>query len=158
MSSMWQKFHVLNRSQVFVVACVCAAVIAFSGALASIPADGVSWNRFLRPSRQLDPLINFGSTFVSVLPVLLGYYWLARLGALLGVAVSALAFFATQLCADFIFAFRLVGRPVAAQETAYAGVCLLLGALFLWAHLRMPGSSVVRDAQRMLLLTDSIGR
>ena len=65
-------------------------------ALASIPADGVSWNRFLGPSRQFDPFINFGSAFVSVLLVFLGYYHLARLGAFLGIAISALTCFTTQ--------------------------------------------------------------
>src|SRR6266700_5888453 len=100
---MWQKFHILSRGQVFLVASICAVVIALAIALASIPADGVSWNRFLGPSRQFDPFINFGSAFVSVLPVFLGYYHLARLGALLGLAVSVLIWFATQVCAFFIF-------------------------------------------------------
>jgi hypothetical protein len=45
----WQKFHILTRAQVFVLASVCAVVIALAVALASIPADGVSWNRFLGP-------------------------------------------------------------------------------------------------------------
>lgn len=80
------------------VASVCAAVIALAVALASIPADGTSWNRFLGPSRQLDPFINFGSAFVAVLPVFLGYYHLARLGTLPGVVVSASACFLTQVC------------------------------------------------------------
>jgi len=80
------------------VASVCAAAIAFAIALASIPADGTSWNRFLGPSRQLDPFVNFGSAFVAVLPIFLGYYHLARLGAFLGLGVSALAAFLTQVC------------------------------------------------------------
>ena len=69
MAYVWQKFHILSRGQVFFVASLCAVVIAIAVALASIPADGVSWNRFLGPSRQFDPFINFGSAFVSVLPV-----------------------------------------------------------------------------------------
>jgi hypothetical protein len=72
----WQKFRILSRAQVFVLASVCAAVIALAVALASIPADGTSWNRLLGPSRQLDPFINFGSAFVLVLPVFVGYYHL----------------------------------------------------------------------------------
>jgi len=64
----WQNFHILNRGQVFVVTSVCAVAIALAVGLASIPADGTSMNRFLAPSRQFDPLINFGSVFVSVLP------------------------------------------------------------------------------------------
>src|SRR5579863_10232469 len=101
MAVVWQKFHILSRAQVFLVATVCAVAIALAIALASIPADEVSWNRFLGPSRQFDPFINFGSAFVSVLPVFLGYYHLARLGA--GVAISALTCFTTQVCAVLIF-------------------------------------------------------
>jgi hypothetical protein len=84
MSVVWQKFQVLTRVQVFVVASVCAVVIAVAVALASIPADGTSWNRFLGPSRQLEPLINFGLVLVSVIPIFLGYYHLSRIGAFLG--------------------------------------------------------------------------
>jgi hypothetical protein len=120
----WQKFHILSQSQVFALASACAVVIAFAVALASIPADGTSWNRFLGPSRQFDPFINFGSAFVSVLPVFVGYYHLARLGVLLGVAVSAAMFFATQFCAFFVFAFQLVGHSV---ERISAGIGRISG-------------------------------
>jgi hypothetical protein len=119
---MWQRFHILSRTQVLIVASVSAAVIASAVALASIPADGVSWYRFLGPSRQYDPFINFGSAFVSVLPVLLGYYHLARLGALLGVAVSAVTCFTTQVCAGLVFGFQVVGHSLMLQEITYIGV------------------------------------
>lgn len=147
---MWQKFHILGRTKVFIVASFCAAVIALGVALASIPADGTSWNRFLGPSRQLDPFINFGSTFVAVLPALLGYYHLARLGALLGLVVSASACFLTQVCAGYIFVFRVVGVSVVLQEATYAGVCLLLSLLVLWAHIKASDSDAIRDAQRSM--------
>jgi len=150
----WQKFRILSRTQVFFVASVCAVVIAIAVALASIPSDGTSWNRFLGPSRQLDPFINFGSAFVSVLPVFLGYYHLARLGALLGLAVSVLICFATQVCAFFIFAFQLVGQSVVLQEVTYVGTWLLLSTLVLGAHMKASNSDVVRDAQRLLHLAD----
>jgi hypothetical protein len=125
-------------------------VIGVAVALASIPADGVSWNRFLGPSRQLDPYINFGSTFVSVFPVLLGYYHLARVGALLGVVISAMTFVATQGCAEFIFGFQIVGHSLALQQTTYAAVWLLLSALLLWLHVKASNSAAVQDAQRVL--------
>jgi hypothetical protein len=150
----WQKFHILTRAQVFVLASVCAVVIALAVALASIPADGVSWNRFLGPSRQLDPFINFGSAFVSVLPVFLGYYHLARLGAFLGVAISALTCFTTQVCAGFIFVFQLVGRSVVLQEATYASVWMLISVLVWWMHIKASKSPAVRDAQRRLHLPD----
>ena len=133
---------------------MCAVVIAVAVALASIPADGVPWNRFLGPSRQLDPFINFGSAFVSVLPVFLGYYHLARLGAFLGVAISALTCFTTQMCAGFIFVFQLAGRSVLLQEAIYVGVWMLIGVLVLWMHTKASNSPAVRNAQRLLHLPD----
>jgi hypothetical protein len=151
---MWQRFHILSRAQVFVVASICAVVIAFAVALVSIPADGVSWNRFLGPSRQLDPFINFGAVFVSMLPLFIGYYHLARLGALLGVAVSAVTFFATQVCAGFIFTFQVVGRSLVSQEAAYVSVWLILSMFFLRVHIKASNSPAVRNAQRLLHLTD----
>jgi hypothetical protein len=147
---MWQKFRVLSRWQVFVVASVSATVIALAVAVASIPGDGVSWYRFLGPSRQLDPFINFGSAFVSVLPLFLGYYHLARLGALLGIAVSAFTCFATQVCAGLIFGFQFVGPSLLVQGITYSGVCVLLSALLLIVHSKASRSSGIRDAQRLL--------
>jgi hypothetical protein len=152
----WQKFHILNRSQVFALASACALVIALAVALSSIPADGTSWNRFLGPSRQFDPFINFGSAFVSVLPVFLGYYHLARLGALLGVAVSAAMCFATQVCAFFVFAFQLVGHSVVLQGVTYVVVWLLLSMLVLWIHMKASSSRAIRDAQRSLHLASAL--
>jgi hypothetical protein len=149
MALVWQKFHVLTRAQVFVLASVCAVVIALAVALASIPADGVSWNRFLGPSRQFDPFINFGSAFVSVLPVFLGYYHLARLGTFLGVAFSALACFTTQVCAEFIFGLELVGHSAVLQEATYLGVWMLISILVLWMHIKASSSPAVRNAQRL---------
>ena len=136
----------------FILACLCAALIALALALASIPADGTSWNRFLGPSRQLDPFINFGSVFVTVLPLFIGYYHLARLGALLGIAVSAVACFATQVCASFVFGLELVGRSLVVQEVIYVGTWLSLSALVLWAHITASNSQIIRDAQKSLHL------
>jgi hypothetical protein len=152
MSVVWQKFHILSRSQVFVVATVCAAVVALAVALASIPADGTSWNRFLGPSRQLDPFINFGAVFVSVLPILVGYYHLARLGAFVGFAASALIFYVSQVCAGFIFVFRVVGRSLMLQEATYVAVWMLLSLLLLWAHIKVSNSVAIRRAQQLLRL------
>jgi hypothetical protein len=152
-AAVWQRFHILSRSQVFVVASASAAVIALAVALASIPADGTSWNRFLfGPSRQFDPFINFGSAFVSVLPVFLGYYHLARIGLLLGVAVSAAMCFATQVCAGFVFGFQLVGHSVLLQEVTYLFFWQLVSMIVLWVHIKASSSDAIRDAQRSLHL------
>ena len=149
----WQKFHILSRAQVFIVAALCAFVIALAVGLASIPADGISWYRFLGPSRQFDPFMNFGSTFVSVFPILLGYYHLARIGALVGLAVSLAMYWATQVCALFVFAFQLVGRAVVLQEATYVMILLLLTIAILWVHVKASNSRTILDAQRSLHLT-----
>jgi hypothetical protein len=150
MSVVWQKLHVLTRAQVFVVASVCAVVIAVAVALASIPADGISWNRFLGPSRQLDPLINFGLVLVSVIPVFLGYYHLSRIGAFLGLVISALMVYLTALFAMFIFTFQLVGRSEVLEASAYIGFCLLLSTLFFAIHMKVSKSRTIQNAQRSL--------
>jgi len=149
---MWQRFHVLSRTQVFIVASVSAAAIASAVALASIPADGVSWNRFLGPSRQLDPFINFGAVFVSVLPPFIAYYHLARVGAMLGIVASAATFYAIQVCAGFIFVFQVVGHSWVLKGITYVTVWLLISTFILWAHLKASNSHAVRDAQRLLRL------
>jgi len=149
---MWQKFHILSRAQVFVVASLSAVVIALAVALVSVPADGTSWGRFLGPSRQFDPFINFGWAFVSVLPVFLGYYHLARLGALLGLAVSAVMYFVTQVCAVFVFGLRLLGPSVVLQWVTYVVFWLLLSILALWGHMKASNSHAIREAQRSMRL------
>jgi hypothetical protein len=153
MAVVWQRFHILNRSQVFVVAAASALPIAFAVALASIPADGTSWGRFLGPSRQLDPYINFGSAFVSVLPIFVGYYHLARVGALLGLAASAVALFITQTCSELVLGLQLIGASVVRQQITYVVVWLMLSVFIFWAHLKVSDSSAVKDAQRLLRLS-----
>jgi hypothetical protein len=154
----WQNFHILSRGKVFVVTSVCAVAIALAVGLASIPADGTSMNRFLAPSRQFDPLINFGSVFVSVLPVFLGYYHVARLGALLGLAVSAVMCFVTRIFAVLVFAFELAGHSVVLQEAIYVGACLLLSVLAFAAHMKASNSRAVLDTQRLLNLVPDLQR
>jgi hypothetical protein len=152
MSVVWQKFHILTRAQVFAIASVCAVVIAVAVALASIPADGTSWNRFLGPSRQLDPLINFGLALVSVIPIFLGYYHSSRIGAFLGLVISAITVYLTLSCAMFIFTFQLVGRSEFLQSSAYIGFCLLLATLFFVIHIKVSQSRTIQNAQRSLRL------
>src|SRR5262249_40134553 len=150
--AVWQKFHILSRVQVFVTTSACAVVIALAVALASIPADGTSWNRFLGPSRQFDPFINFGLVFVAVFPVFLGYYHLSCIGAFMGLAISALAVCLTALWAMFLFTFELVGRSEVYQVIVYIGFCLILGTLFFAVHMKVSNSRFIRNAQRSLRL------
>lgn len=143
----------MSQKQAFIMASVSALLIALAVAVASIPADGVSWARFLGPSRRLDPFINFGSAFLMVPPIFLGYYHLGRVGVLLGMAVSAVLCFASQVSAFFIFVSQVAGQSLALQETAYVSVCVLLGGLILLGHAKMANSAAVQEAQRSLRLT-----
>jgi hypothetical protein len=147
----WQKFHVLNRLQVFVVSSVCAAVIAVPFAIASISHDETAIFRDLFWPHQFNPLINFGSIFASVLPVLLGYYHLGRVGALLSLAVSATTCFVTVLCAFRFFA----GGAVLLGAIAYVGACVLLSMLVFALHMKASNSRAIRDAQRSPRLVSS---
>jgi len=71
---------------------------------------------------------------------------LARLGALVGVAVSAVMFYATQVCAFFVFGFQLVGHSMVIQGVTYVGIWLLLSMLVFWV--KASSSHAIRDAQR----------
>jgi hypothetical protein len=150
MPVVWKKFHILGQTQAFALASACAVVIALAIELASIPADGTSWNRFLAPSRQFDPFINFGSALVAALPIFLGYYHWARLGALLGLAFSGVTYFAIQVCALFIFSFQLVGDSVRLQGITYLAICVLSWMLVFRVHMKASGSLAIHDAQRLL--------
>jgi hypothetical protein len=152
MQFVWQKFHILNQKQAIVVALASALFIALAVALASVPAEGISWVRFLGPSRRLDPVINFGSAFLAVPPIFLGYYHLGRLGAFLGLAVSIGLYFVTQVCAAFIFVMQLAGQVIPLQEATYLSVCVLICLLVLFAHTKLSNSLALRKAQRSLRL------
>jgi len=123
----WRKFHILSRVQVFVVSCVCAAVIAVPFAIASISHDETALFRDLFWPHQFNPLINYGAIFMSVLPLLLGYYQLGRLGALLSLAVSVVAFCVMALCAFCSFGGHapLFGTIAYVSARAEKSVCSL---------------------------------
>ena len=146
--AVWRKFHTLSRVQVFVVSCVCAAVIAVPFAIASISHDETALFRDLFWPHQFKPLINYGAIFMSVLPLFLGYYQLGRIGALLSLAVSAVAFCVTALCAFCFFA----GHAPLFGTIAYVSACVLLSMLVFAAHMKASNSRAIQDAQRLLRL------
>jgi hypothetical protein len=151
-TAVWEKFHILGRVQVFAVSSMCAVVIAAPLALASIPSDGTSLQPFLGPPRRFDPLISFGSFFVSVLTVFLGYYHLGRHGALWGLATSAVTCFVTYLCAFWLFGFELVGHSIAIQVLTFVGALFAVIVLIFVLHIKASNSSAIRDAQLALHL------
>ncbi len=105
---------------------------------------------FLGWPHEFDPLIDFGLGFVSALPLLLAYYHLGRLGALLSLAVSALMYYATLLCAGFLFLF-LYDEWVF-DAIVYVCFCLLLSTLVFTVHTKFFNSRAIREAQRSLSL------
>ena len=109
---------------------------------------------FLSWPHEFDPLINFGLVFVTILPLSLGYYHLGRLGALVALAASALMYFASVLCASFLFALYFFHAFVF-DTIAYVCFCLLLTALVFRLHTKFFDSRHIRDAQRLLRLIRS---
>lgn len=86
--------------------------------------------------------------FLSLVPVLLAYYNLGRLGAMLCPFLSFVMFYGLVVCAIFIF-HNL--SPWIAVLT-YLGACLLLYLLVLILHMKAAISRTVQDVQRTLRL------
>jgi hypothetical protein len=158
MLRVWQKFHLLNRTQVLVVSAVSSAILALSVALASVPEPGTSMNRFLGPPRQFDPWINLGLAFVVLLPIFLGYYHRGWAGAVVSLAASAVSYCVAGVTAALVFTFEMTGRSVVVEGIVYGGVCLLLTILVLAAHIKISFLPSGRKAQRRVLRTDDLSR
>ena len=124
-------------------------MIAALLAIALIRHDETAILRDLFWPHRFDGFINFGAFFVSAIPPFLGYYHLGRLGALLGLPVSALACYAMGLCAFLSFAHRADWMSI----LAYLGAYLLLLMIQFAAHMKASNSGTIRDAQRSLRLT-----
>jgi hypothetical protein len=101
---------------------------------------------FLGWPHQFDPLVNFSSVFLLVLPVFLGYYHLGRLGALLSLPISAGTWFGSFLCALFV----LQGQPEVAEVATYVSFCLLLGLLVFAMHMKAADSPAIQRALRLI--------
>src|SRR5258708_16185681 len=115
-SAVWRKLHILSRTQVFVVSSMSAAIITIPIAAASVSHDETAILRDVFWPHQLGPLIIFSSVFLALLPLLLAYYNLGRLGAMLCPFLSFVMLYALTVCAIFIFHYlspclALVGYP-----------------------------------------------
>jgi hypothetical protein len=146
--AMWRQLRLLGRVQIVIVASVCSAVIAIPFAIASISHNETAWLRDLLWPHQFDPFIIFSSVFLSLVPVLLAYYHLGRLGAMLGLAVSPVAWYSTMLLA--LLFIKCSGPLWGAME--FGGTCFLLYALLCVVHIKVANSRTVRDVQRVLHL------
>ena len=95
------------------------------------------------PPGNLDPFINFGSAFVSLLPVYLGLLpfgqnWSVTRSRCFGFGV----FFDSILRGSSVFGLRVVGNSFLVLEdiATYVGLWLLLNMLVLWAHIKASNS------------------
>jgi hypothetical protein len=80
--------------------------------------------------------MNSGPAFISVLAVLIGYYHLRSLGALIGIGISGLVFLLTRICGFVLFDFGMIGDSVLVQTCAYLAFCLLIAALIFVTHMK----------------------
>jgi hypothetical protein len=120
-------------------------------AVQSVSHDQTTLLRFWPDT--LDLYITFSVFFIGVVPALLGYYHLGRLGFLLNVAGGfALAW---TMAACWILCFGYVGYLFGSawlSVGAYAGCFALVYLVIVRLHLRAAKSPSMRDAQRKLRL------
>ena len=125
-----------------------AAIITIPIAAASVSHDETAILRDLFWPHQLGPLIIFSSVFLALLPLLLAYYNLGRLGAMLCPCLSFVMLYALIVCAIFIFQYLSPWLAV----VGYLGACLLLYLLVLRLHMKAAISHRIQDIQRALRL------
>jgi hypothetical protein len=152
---MWRRLHILSPVQSLVVASVSAATIALPLVLAEqlVSRNERALLRSLFWPDALDPYITFSFVFIGVVPALLGYYHLGRLGFLLNVASGFALALIMAVCGMLCFAFvgHLSGSTWL-STVAYAACLALVCILIARFHLRAAKSPSVLDAQRKLHL------
>jgi hypothetical protein len=151
--AVWRRLHVLSPVQGLVLASISAALIALPLAVLQVSRDQTALLRDLFWPDTLDPYVTFSLFFIGVVPALLGYYHLGRLGFLLNVAGGfALSWF-VAVCGIFCFAY--IGHyfeSVWLSAVAFAACVVLVYLLIARLHLKAATSPSVRDAQRKLHL------
>jgi hypothetical protein len=150
---MWRRLHVLSPVQNLVLASVSAASIALPLAAQSVSRDQTALMRNLFWPDTLTPYVTFSLIFIGVMPALIGYYHLGRLGFVLNVAAGFALAWIMAVCG--ILCFVYVGHRfgnVWLSAVAYAACVVLVYLLIARLHLRAATSPSVRDAQRRLHL------
>ena len=144
----WRRIHILGPVQSFVLGSICAAVIALPLAVQTVSRDETSILRGLFWPQQLDPFIVFPAFFLGVLPLLLGYFHLGRVGFILSLGLGIPLPWLMALSAVLCF-LRL---PMWLGMLSYTGCVLLVYMLMFWLHMKAIKSPSVRDAQRKMRL------
>jgi hypothetical protein len=149
----WRRLHILSPVQSLVLASVSAASIALPLAAQSVSRDQTVLLRNLFWPDTLNPYVTFSLVFIGVVPGLLGYYHLGRLGFVLNVAAGFALAWMMAVCGILCFAY--LGHhfgSVLLSTVAYAAGIVLVYLLIARLHLRAAASPSVRDAQRRLHL------
>jgi len=135
------------------LASVSAALIASPLVLQSAPHSGTPFMRDLFWPDILTPYLVFSAAFIGVVPVLLGYYHLGRLGFLVSLAVGLALGWSMPLCA--LLCFALTERCSGSRwlgAIPYLLCFLLLYLLIAKLHFRAVTSTSLREAQTKLHL------
>ena len=151
---MWRILHALSPVQSLALASFSAASLALPLAVQSISRDQTAHlrNLFWPDTLDVDAYVSFSLFFIGVLPALLGYYHLGRLGFLLNVAAGFALAWIMAVC--WILCCVYLGHHFGlwSSAVAYAACVILVYLLIAWLHLRAATSPSVRDAQRKLHL------
>ena len=141
----------LSPVQSLVLASVSAASIAFPLAVRSVSSNETALLRNLFWPDTLNPYITFSLVFIGVVPAVLGYYHLGRVGFVLNIAAGFVLAWVMAVCG--ILCFVYVGHhfgSVWLSTVTYAACVVLVYLLIARLHLRAATSLSVRDAQRNL--------
>jgi hypothetical protein len=103
--AMWRRLHVLSPVQSLVVASVSAATIALPLAAQLVSRNERALLRSLFWPDTINPYMTFSFVFIGVVPTLLGYYHLGRLGLLLNIGAGFALAWIMAVCGMLCFAF-----------------------------------------------------
>ncbi len=127
------------------MASASAAILALPFAVNSVSRNETAMFRDLFWPHQFNPFLTFAVAFLALLPVLLGYYHLGRVGLILGTLVAMGTGFIMTLSTLLIMLGWL-------GVLAYTVIGLLVCLLLFLAHMKTSNSPSIRDAQRALHL------
>ena len=153
---MWRRLRVLSPVQSLVVASVSAAIIALPITVQLVSRDEAARFRIPFWPDTLNPYITFSIVLIGVLPALLGYYHLGRLGFLLSVAAGFAIVWSMAVCG--ILSFVWIGHyfgGVWLSTVLYAACVVVVYLLIARLHFRSATSASLHDAQRKLRLVPS---
>jgi len=132
----------------FIVASASAAILALPFAVNSLSRNETAMFRDLLWPHQFNPFLTFAVIFLALIPVLLSYYHLGRVGLILGTLVAmGMGFLMTF--SSLLIMLGWLG------VLAYTVIGLVVYFLLFLAHIKTSKSPSIRDAQHVLHLAPS---